>query len=175
METFDIILRGGATSLLALLSMMLLLRQPNRWIGLFGSLLFLGVTGYLWAPVLWASVGQPAWSIPLYFAGHCITVFFWLFALSVFEDDFRPNWVHAAVFTLVAGMWFVQLQVSGTETPSVFATASGLTLEDDVFVVEHLIFLAVVVTTCRISVTGAVKPSWTSMILRASACPDSSS
>ena len=142
METIDIVLRGGATALLLLISLMLIVRQPNRWIALFGSLLFFGIIGYLWSAILWPLVGRPLWAMPIYLGGHFVTVFFSLFALSVFEDDFKPNWLHGGVLLLVLVAWVLERLPLGWDLPSLFG---GGTRYDNLFLTTHLIFAAIVI------------------------------
>jgi AraC-like DNA-binding protein len=104
-------LRGGAVVLLVLL-VALLLRDARRVpAGVFAALFATGAAAYtivsasVFAPV------PPLSLLPLRMLGMGNPLMFCLFAASLFDDDFKPSWLHAlawlamVAFGMVACLW----------------------------------------------------------------------
>jgi AraC-like DNA-binding protein len=104
-------MRGGAVALLLLFAV-LLVRDARRVVAAnFAALFALGAACYtIVSASMFAEAAPPPWLLPLQIAAMGNPVIFWLFAATLFDDDFKPSWVHAAAWlVLVAfgifGLW----------------------------------------------------------------------
>ncbi len=103
----DLALRTGAGVLLLLLATLLLRDHGRVWAARLGALFALGAAAFAlatWPPF----VDQPAaWRGPILALSTGDNVVFWLFALAMFDDDFRPRpWQ--------AGLWAAVVAVAMT-------------------------------------------------------------
>jgi AraC-like DNA-binding protein len=96
-------LRGGAVVLLVLIAALLLRDARRVPAGIFAALFALGAATYtivsasVFAPV------PPLWLLPLRMIGMGNPLVFCLFAAALFDDDFKPSWLHAVAWlTMVA-------------------------------------------------------------------------
>jgi AraC-like DNA-binding protein len=96
-------LRGGAVVLLVLIAALLLRDARRVPAGIFAALFALGAAAYtivsasVFAPV------PPLWLLPLRMIGMGNPLVFCLFAAALFDDDFKPSWLHAVAWlTMVA-------------------------------------------------------------------------
>ena len=103
MSLVEAALRGGAVVLLVLIAALLLRDARRVPAGIFAALLALGAAAYtivsasVFAPV------PPLWLLPLRMIGMGNPLVFCLFAAALFDDDFKPSWLHAVAWlTMVA-------------------------------------------------------------------------
>jgi AraC-like DNA-binding protein len=96
-------LRGGAVVLLVLIAALLLRDARRVPAGIFAALFALGAAAYtivsasVFAPV------PPLSLLPLRMIGMGNPLVFCLFAAALFDDDFKPSWLHAVAWlTMVA-------------------------------------------------------------------------
>src|SRR5580692_6968387 len=96
-------LRGGAVVLLVLL-VALLLRDARRVpAGIFAALFALGAAAYTIVSASAFGPVPPLWLLPLRMIGMGNPLVFCLFAAALFDDDFKPSWLHAVAWlTMVA-------------------------------------------------------------------------
>ena len=111
MSLIEAALRGGAVVLLVLIAALLLRDARRVPAGIFAALFALGAAAYsivsasVFAPV------PPLWLLPLRMIGMGNPLVFCLFAAALFDDDFKPSWLHAVAWLtmvacgLVACMW----------------------------------------------------------------------
>jgi AraC-like DNA-binding protein len=91
-------LRGGAVVLLVLIAALLLRDARRVPAGVFAALFALGAAAYtivsasVFAPV------PPLWLLPLRMMGMGNPLVFCLFAAALFDDDFKPSWLHAVAW-----------------------------------------------------------------------------
>jgi AraC-like DNA-binding protein len=104
-------LRGGAVVLLILIAVLLLRDARRVPAAVFAALFALGAASYT---IVSASVFgpiPPLWLLPLRMMGMGNPLVFCLFAATLFDDDFKPSWLHAVAwltmvaFGLVACLW----------------------------------------------------------------------
>ena len=103
MSLVEAALRGGAVVLLVLIAALLLRDARRVPAGIFAALFALGAAAYtivsasVFAPV------PPLWLLPLRMIGMGNPLVFCLFAAALFDDDFKPSWLHAVAWlTMVA-------------------------------------------------------------------------
>jgi len=96
-------LRGGAVVLLVLIAALLLRDARRVPAGIFAALFALGAAAYtivsasVFAPV------PPLSLLPMRMIGMGNPLVFCLFAAALFDDDFKPSWLHAVAWlTMVA-------------------------------------------------------------------------
>jgi AraC-like DNA-binding protein len=104
-------LRGGAVVLLVLIAALLLRDKRRVPAGMLAAVFALGAASYaivsasVFAPV------PPLWLLPLRVMGMGTPLVFCLFAAALFDDDFKPSWLHAlawlamVAFGLVSCFW----------------------------------------------------------------------
>jgi AraC-like DNA-binding protein len=104
-------LRGGAVVLLVLL-VALLLRDARRVpAGVFAALFATGAAAYTIVSASFFAPVPPLSLLPLRMLGMGNPLVFCLFAASLFDDDFKPSWLHAlawlamVAFGLIACLW----------------------------------------------------------------------
>jgi hypothetical protein len=96
-------LRGGAVVLLALVAIVLLRDARRVPAGIFSALFALGAACYtiVSASVLASDPSYWLWPARIVAMGN--PVIFCLFAAALFDDDFKPSWLHAVAWlSLVA-------------------------------------------------------------------------
>ncbi len=142
MEELDLIFRGASMGLLVLFALKLTTAQQNRWLALFGAAFVVSVLGYLWAPLAYKTLGEVGWGTPFFFAGHFVAWCIWMFALTLFDDGFRPRWYHWAVAG--AFLFFFAARFVPEDVPGVLF---GDSIQRDRFVLDHMLYLVVIVVT----------------------------
>lgn len=94
LHTLDFVLRVGLVTLMLFVGALLWRDQGRTAAGRLGAALVIGVAAY----ALQSSAGFMAWPpamrIPLALLSTGNAVVFWLFARTVFDDDFRPRALH---------------------------------------------------------------------------------
>jgi AraC-like DNA-binding protein len=88
-------LRGGAVVLLILVAALLLRDARRLPAGVFGALFALGAACYTIVSASIFAVAPPSWLLPLLLIAIGNPVVFCLFAATLFDDDFKPSWLHA--------------------------------------------------------------------------------
>jgi AraC-like DNA-binding protein len=88
-------LRGGAVVLLILVAALLLRDARRLPAGVFGALFALGAACYTIVSASVFAVAPPSWLLPLLVVAMGNPVVFCLFAATLFDDDFKPSWLHA--------------------------------------------------------------------------------
>jgi|tagenome__1003787_1003787.scaffolds.fasta_scaffold20952820_2 AraC-like DNA-binding protein len=88
-------LRGGAVVLLILVSALLLRDARRVPAGVFGALFALGTASYTIVSASVFAVTPPSWLLPLQVSAMGNPVVFCLLAATLFDDDFKPSWLHA--------------------------------------------------------------------------------
>jgi AraC-like DNA-binding protein len=106
-------LRGGTIVLLLFLALLLLRDARDGLAGRFGALFALGGAAYAVCSSSIFLTAPPVWLLPLHILAIGNSVVFWLLSASLFDDDFRPSWWHAAVWLLVVANGFVVPAVAG--------------------------------------------------------------
>ncbi|MFN3232603.1 MAG: helix-turn-helix domain-containing protein [Alphaproteobacteria bacterium] len=142
MEQFDLIFRGAIMGLLVLFALKLIMGQKNRWVALFGAVFVISILGYVWAPLAFRTFGEFGWGIPFYFAGHFVSWCIWMFALTLFDDGFRPQWYHWSIAVLF--ILFFAGRYLPEDMPGILF---GESVQRDRFVLDHMLYLAVIVVT----------------------------
>jgi AraC-like DNA-binding protein len=87
-------LRGGAVVLLILVAALLLRDARRVPAGIFGALFALGAASYTIVSASIFAVAPPSWLLPLQVIAMGNPVVFFLFAATLFDDDFKPSWLH---------------------------------------------------------------------------------
>jgi AraC-like DNA-binding protein len=104
-------LRGGAVVLLVLIAALLLRDARRVPAGVFAALFALGAASYTIVSASAFGPIPPLWLLPLRMMGMGNPLVFCLFAATLFDDDFKPSWLHAVAwlamvaFGLVACLW----------------------------------------------------------------------
>jgi AraC-like DNA-binding protein len=103
-------LRGGAVVLLVLVAVLLVRDARRVPAGAFGALFALGAACYAIVSASVFTFEFPVWLEPVRVVAMGNPVVFCLFAAALFDDDFKPSWLHAlAWLSLVAigilGLW----------------------------------------------------------------------
>jgi AraC-like DNA-binding protein len=104
-------LRGGAVVLLVLIAVLLLRDARRVPAGVFAALFALGAASYTIVSASAFAPIPPLWLLPLRMIGMGNPLVFCLFAATLFDDDFKPSWLHAVAwltmvaFGLVACLW----------------------------------------------------------------------
>jgi hypothetical protein len=105
-HTADLLLRGGASLLLALLAALTLRDHGRVAAGWLGSLFAAGSAAFVLcsAPGMHEILGL--WSAPILAGASGNNLVFWLFARALFDDGFRPSLWHGALWLAIvaAGM-----------------------------------------------------------------------
>jgi len=96
-------LRGGAVVLLVLVAILLLRDARRVPAGVFSALFALGAACYTIVSSSALDLEPSYWLLPLRIVAIGNPVVFCLFAATMFDDDFKPSWLHAlAWLSLVA-------------------------------------------------------------------------
>jgi AraC-like DNA-binding protein len=103
-------LRGGAVVLLVLVAVLLVRDARRVPAGAFGALFALGAACYAIVSASVFAFEFPFWLKPVSVVAMGNPVIFCLFAAALFDDDFKPSWLHAlAWLSLVTigifGLW----------------------------------------------------------------------
>jgi AraC-like DNA-binding protein len=104
-------LRGGAVVLLVLVAALLVRDARRVPAGVFSVLFALGAASYTIVSASIFALAPSSWLLPVRIVAMGNPVVFCLFAAAMFDDDFKPSWLHGlAWLVLVAfglfGMWF---------------------------------------------------------------------
>jgi len=94
-------LRGGTAIVLLCLALLLLRDARQTLAGRFGALFALGGAAYAVCSASLVVDSPPGWLLPLHILAIGNPVVFWLLSASLFDDEFRPSWWHAAAWLLV--------------------------------------------------------------------------
>ena len=110
MSLIEAALRGGAVVLLVLVAVLLLRDARRVPAAAFGALFALGAACYAIVSASIFAFEFPFWLQPVRVVAMGNPVVFCLFAAALFDDDFKPSWLHAlAWLALVAigilGLW----------------------------------------------------------------------
>ena len=111
MSLIEAALRGGAVVLLVLIAALLLRDARRVPAGVFAALFALGAAAYTIVSASAFGPIPPLWLLPLRMMGMGNPLVFCLFAATLFDDDFKPSWLHAVAwlmmvaFGLVACLW----------------------------------------------------------------------
>ena len=95
MSPIEAAFRGGAVVLLVLVAILLVRDARRVPAGVFSALFAFGAACYTIASASALAVEQSPWLWPVRIVAMGNPVVFWLFAASLFDDDFRPSWWHA--------------------------------------------------------------------------------
>lgn len=98
MVVFEAALRGGAVSLLILLTALLVRDARHIPAARFAALFALGVACYAVVSASVFASAPPSWLLPLRFVAMGNPLVFCLFAAALFDDDFKPSWWLALVW-----------------------------------------------------------------------------
>lgn len=107
MSLLEVALRGAAVVLLLLIAALLLRDARRVPAGVFAGLFALGAAAYT---IVSASVFAPVpslWLLPLRMIGMGNPLVFCLFAAALFDDDFKPSWLHAAAWLAMVAFGLV--------------------------------------------------------------------
>ena len=107
MSLIEVALRGGAVVLLLLIAALLLRDARRVPAGVFAALFALGAAAYT---IVSASVFAPVpslWLLPLRMIGMGNPLVFCLFAAALFDDDFKPSWLHAVAWLAMVAFGLV--------------------------------------------------------------------
>lgn len=97
----DIALRGAAGALLAVVALLLLRDARGTWPGRLGAALSVGAMAYLLCSVPEFLDWPAPISLPLLLFCLGNPVLFWMFARSLFDDDYRPGQTDATVLAVI--------------------------------------------------------------------------
>jgi AraC-like DNA-binding protein len=106
----DVALRGGGVVLLLLVASLLLRDFSGSWAARLGALFAVGAAAFAVSSGPGFGAGGSAWRVALLAFSEGDNVIFWLFALALFNDDFRPRvwqaaiWATVVLATLVCGL-----------------------------------------------------------------------
>jgi AraC-like DNA-binding protein len=107
-------LRGGAVVLLVLIAALLLRDARRVPAGVFGALFALGAASYTIVSASIFAVAPPSWLLPLRLIGMGNPVVFCLFAATLFDDDFKPSWLHAVAWLSMVALGIFCLWIGVT-------------------------------------------------------------
>ena len=105
----DVGLRFGASALLVLLGLLIFRQRRERVPALIAVAFVTGLIAYLMCSApFWSDLGR---SLQTVLAVGCVAnpLLFWLLARSIFEDGFRLQAWHVALFVIIEalGLWYV--------------------------------------------------------------------
>jgi AraC-like DNA-binding protein len=103
-------LRGGAVVLLVLVAVLLVRDARRVPAGVFSALFALGAACYTIVSASIFALEPSPWLLPLRIVAMGNPVIFCLFAAALFDDDFKPSWLHATAWLSVVafgilGLW----------------------------------------------------------------------
>lgn len=101
-------LRGGTVVLLLFLALVLLRDARRTPAGVFGALFALGGAAYAICSASALASGGSSWLVPLRIAAIGNPVIFWLLSATLFDDEFRPSWWHAAAWLMIVFVGLTQ-------------------------------------------------------------------
>ncbi|MGB0557470.1 MAG: helix-turn-helix domain-containing protein, partial [Paracoccaceae bacterium] len=140
----DSALRGGAAITVAASAIMLLRDGGHSLVGKFGALFALGVLNYLVCSASWfLSLPSPLFELVLTFC-FVNPVLFWLFARSLFDDDFEPGVVEISVAIGLIGLGFARYIWGDHWHPQMFDVSAILMQVVSILLVGHILALALV-------------------------------
>ncbi|MEM1376421.1 MAG: AraC family transcriptional regulator [Pseudomonadota bacterium] len=122
------ILRGGAAALCVVAIIHFLSPRPITWPAIYGSLFFLGAGIYAVAalPPIKEAIG--VWAIPLKTIGIATPAYFWLFVLSLNDDDYRLTWLCVAGPSILSGLFLLCLPFPEFKSISIWINITIVTL-----------------------------------------------
>src|SRR5262245_4655959 len=100
--------RGGTVVLLLFLALVLLRDARRTPAGVFGVLFALGGAAYAICSASGLASSAHAWLLPLRILAIGNSVTFWLLSATLFDDEFKPSWWHAAAWLLVVALGVTQ-------------------------------------------------------------------
>jgi AraC-like DNA-binding protein len=106
-------LRGATIVLLLFLALILLRDARGSLAGRFGVLFALGGAAYAVCSSSLFLAAPPLWLLPLHILAIGNPVLFWLLSASLFDDDFRPSWWHAAAWLIVVANGLILPAIGG--------------------------------------------------------------
>ena len=135
-QTADLLLRGGACLLLALLAALVLRDHGRVAAGWFGSLFAAGTAAFTLcsAPGMHELLGW--WSAPILAGASGNNLVFWLFARALFDDGFRPRpWRGVLWLAIVAAGVIEVLMLEPAFSPAAAPLGIALTAQTVLFAI----------------------------------------
>lgn len=106
MPLANMVLRGGACSILGLIAVLLLRDYGRLVVARLGALFAVGSIAFSFRSMPGFDDLPWVWRLPLVVLATGNTFVFWMFARKLFDDGFRPRWRHAVIW---AGLLALQL------------------------------------------------------------------
>ena len=134
--TADLLLRGGAFLLLALLATLVLRDHGRVAAGWLGSLFAAGTAAFTLcsAPGMHERLGW--WSAPILAGASGNNLVFWLFARALFDDGFRPRLWHGVLcLAIVAAAVIEVLMLAPASSPAAAPLGIALTAQTVLFAI----------------------------------------
>jgi len=112
-QTADLLLRGGACLLLALLAALVLRDHGRVAAGWLGALFAAGSAAFTLcsAPGMHKLLGW--WSAPILAGASGNNLIFWLFACTLFDDGFRPRLWHGVLWLVIVAAGVIEVLMLG--------------------------------------------------------------
>lgn len=98
----DLLLRGGVVMLCLMIGAGLLRDRPTAPAIRLGALFALGAGAYAVCSTPGFHAGAGLWAAPFLALAVGNNLVFWLFARAVFDDGFKPRWIYAAPWAVLA-------------------------------------------------------------------------
>jgi AraC-like DNA-binding protein len=116
-QSADLLLRGGACLLLALLAALVLRDHGRVAAGWLGTLFASGTAAFALcsAPGMHKLLGW--WSAPILAGASGNNLVFWLFACALFDDGFRPRLWHGALWLAIVAAGVIEVLILPASSP----------------------------------------------------------
>jgi AraC-like DNA-binding protein len=135
-QTADLLLRGGACLLLALLAALVLRDHGRVAAGWLGTLFAAGTASFALcsAPGMHKLLGW--WSAPILAAASGNNLVFWLFARALFVDGFRPRLWHGVLWLIIVAAGVIEvLMLEPVSSPAAAPLGIALTVQTVLFAI----------------------------------------
>jgi AraC-like DNA-binding protein len=135
-QTTDLLLRGGACLLLALLAALVLRDHGRVAAGWLGTLFAAGTAAFALcsAPGMHKLLGW--WSAPILAVASGNNLVFWLFARALFVDGFRPRVWHGVLWLIIVAAGVIEvLMLEAVSSPAAAPLGIALTVQTVLFAI----------------------------------------
>jgi AraC-like DNA-binding protein len=136
LQTADLLLRGGACLLLALIAVLVLRDKGRVAAGWLGALFAAGTAAFALcsAPGIHELLGL--WSAPILAGAGGNNLVFWLFARAIFDDGFQPRLWHGVLWLAIVVVGVIEvLMLEPALSPASAPLRIGLTAQTILFAI----------------------------------------
>jgi AraC-like DNA-binding protein len=135
-HTADLLLRGGACLLLALLAALVLRDHGRVAAGWLGTLFAAGTAAFALCSASGIHKLLGWWSAPILAGASGNNLVFWLFARALFDDGFRPRLWHGVLWLIVVAAGVIEvLMLEPVSSPAAAPLGIALTAQTVLFAI----------------------------------------